>query len=220
MLRVFLETMTTLILTRDEVRGLLEVGEVVAAVETAFARHGSGSTRMPPKVYLPLPEHEGDFRAMPVYFPPSGTEEASAGVKWINAHPSNPSRHGLPSVMGVFILSDPETAAPMAVMDATELTAARTGAAAAVASKYLRPRGGDRLALVGCGAQAPSVLAAHLTIMQPTEILLTDRNPAAAQRLAAAHPALPCRAVELEEALRADIVCTMTPSREGFIKLD
>ena len=147
---------------------------------------------MPPKVYLPLPEHHGDFRAMPVYFPAADGAAASAGVKWVNAHPENPTRHGLPSVLGIFILSDPETARPLAIMDATEITAARTGAAAAVATKYLSPDNAQTLALIGCGAQASSVLAAHLVIMQPSEIRLADLDPAAAKRLAAAHshPAL------------------------------
>ena len=210
--------MGTLILTRNEVRGLLDISEVVAAVEDAFRRHGNGSTRMPPKVYLPLPEHHGDFRAMPVYFPATDGAAASAGVKWINAHPENPTRHGLPSVLGVFILSDPETARPLAVMDATEITAARTGAAAAVATKYLGPDNAQTLALIGCGAQATSVLAAHLVVMQPSEITLSDQDPAAAARLAAAHPDLPCKTAELTTALRADVVCTMTPSRRGFIE--
>jgi len=77
---------------------------------------------MPVKVYLDLPQFNGDFRAMPAYI------EGSAGVKWVNAHPSNPERHGLPSVLGLYILSDPVTAQPLAVMDATLLTAMRTGA--------------------------------------------------------------------------------------------
>lgn len=211
--------MGTLVLTREEVADLLDTAEVVGAVEHAFARHGSGSTRMPPKVYLPLPEHAGDFRAMPVYFPAYNGSAASAGVKWINAHPENPARHGLPSVLGIFILSDPETARPLAIMDATELTAARTGAAAAVATKHLAAPDADTLTLVGCGAQAPSVLAAHASVMTLKEVRLVDRDEAAADRLAAVHPDLPCRRTALAEGLTADVICTMTPSRGGFIEM-
>src|SRR5262245_26758766 len=103
----------------------------IPAVEGAFAAHGRGEAVMPPKLYLPLPQHAGDFRAMPAYV------AGSAGVKWVNMHPENPARHGLPSVMGVYVLSDPATAVPLEVMDGTLLTAFRTGAAGAVASKYL-----------------------------------------------------------------------------------
>src|SRR6185369_5530135 len=123
--------MRTLLLTGNDVRSLLSPELAVPAVERAFAAHGRGETIMPAKVYLPLPQYDGDFRGMPVYM------DGSAGVKWVNAHPRNPSRNGLPAVLAVFILSDPATAVPLAIMDATALTAMRTGAAAAVAAKYL-----------------------------------------------------------------------------------
>src|SRR5512144_1047045 len=125
--------MPTRILTRGDVARLCTMEMALDAVEVAFAAHGRGETRMPVKVYLPLPEHAGDFRAMPAYF------SGAAGVKWVNSHPQNPARHKLPAVMGVYILSDPATARPLAIMDATLLTAFRTGAAAGVATKHLYP---------------------------------------------------------------------------------
>ncbi|WP_275935410.1 hypothetical protein [Sorangium cellulosum] len=67
----------------------------VAAVEAAFAAHGRGEAAMPPKVYPGLPAHDGDLRAMPAY------ADGAAGVKWVNSHPKNPARFGLPSVMGL-----------------------------------------------------------------------------------------------------------------------
>src|SRR5689334_23420969 len=88
----------------------------IPAVERAFAAHGRGEAVMPPKLYLPLEKYAGDFRAMPSLM------GDAAGVKWVNMHPENPKRFNLPSVMGVFILSDPETAFPLAVMDGTRLT--------------------------------------------------------------------------------------------------
>ena len=103
----------------------------VKAVESAFAAFGRGEASMPPKVYLPIEDHDGDFRAMPARL------GSSAGIKWVNVHARNRDRHGLPTVMGVYILNDPATAFPLAVMDGTLLTALRTGAAAGVASKYL-----------------------------------------------------------------------------------
>ena len=125
------------IVRREDVRSLLSPELAFGAVERAFAAHGRGEDVMPPKVYLGLPQYDGDFRGMPVYL------DGHAGIKWVNAHPKNPSRHGLPSVLAVFILSDAETAAPLAIMDATALTAMRTGAAAAVASAYEAAPGDD-----------------------------------------------------------------------------
>ncbi len=202
----------TRILTGTELRGLLDATSALAAVEQAFAEHGRGETIMPPKVYLPLESFGGDFRAMPVC---AGT---AAGVKWVNAHPENPERHGLPAVMAVFVYSDPETALPLAIMDATYMTAIRTGAAAAVATKYLAPSGARRLGLIGCGAQARTVLACHAEVMPLDEVLLADRSEQASKKLMAEFPDLPCRRAEISQAATADVVCTMTPSRAPIVR--
>ncbi|HEU4532635.1 MAG TPA: hypothetical protein VFS00_00910, partial [Polyangiaceae bacterium] len=166
---------TTLILSAADVRSLLSMPEAVRAVELAFAEHASGRALMPPKVYLSLEAYGGDFRAMPSYVGPgpgAGPDgapapdalPAAAGVKWVNSHPDNPQRHGLPSVMGVYILSDPATALPLAILDATVLTAARTGAAAAVASRHLAKPGPKTLGFVGAGVQSRWMLAAHRAV--------------------------------------------------------
>jgi ornithine cyclodeaminase/alanine dehydrogenase len=212
--------MPTLILTHRDVASLVGASDALAAVETAFALHGSGRTRMPPKVYLALPEHDGDFRAMPVFIDRldvgSGAIPA-AGIKWINSHPKNLARHALPAVIGVFILSDPETAYPLAILDATVLTALRTGAAAAVATKYLARPDARSLALIGCGAQARNTLRAHASLKKWDEVLLHDSRKAAAEALARDHGELPCRVVDVDEASRADVICTMTPSRGPLV---
>ena len=84
---------------------------------------------MPPKVYLQSPPN-GDFRAMPAL------GDGFAMLKWISSFPGNPAR-GLPTVMGVVLLSDAATSAPLAILDARSVTALRTGAVAAVAAQAL-----------------------------------------------------------------------------------
>lgn len=212
--------MKTLILTHRDIASLLRPADAVGAVERAFALHGTGATRMPPKVYLPLPEFDGDFRAMPVFIPHldvGGEARPAAGVKWINAHPRNPERHGLPSVVGVFILSDPETARPLAIMDATLMTSLRTGAGAAVATKHLARADAATLGVIGCGAQARSVIRCHAATRRWSEILLHDARSDVAQAVAAELGELPCRVVDLATAAAADVVCTMTPSRTPVV---
>jgi ornithine cyclodeaminase/alanine dehydrogenase len=204
--------MTTLILSRSAMTSLLPMAEVLAAVEGAFRAHGEGRARMPPKVYLPLPEHAGDFRAMPAFL------EGAAGVKWVSSHPENPARHGLPAVSGLLILNDPETAAPLAVMDATWLTALRTGAAAAVASKHLAAARPHSLGFVGCGVQARTLLEAHRVIYPgDLELRMADRDAEAAQAFAAQAGG---RATSIAEAAACDIVCTSTPARAPVIDAD
>src|SRR5690349_4034599 len=104
------EPLRTLVLTYDDVQQLADMTLAVEAVEQAFAAHAQGRARMPSKVYLSLPEHGGDFRAMPSLM------GAYAGVKWVNAHPDNAARFGLPTVMGTYVLSDPRTGFPLAIM--------------------------------------------------------------------------------------------------------
>ncbi|HVS15662.1 MAG TPA: NAD(P)-binding domain-containing protein [Thermoanaerobaculia bacterium] len=203
--------MTTKVLTQSEVRSLLDMERVVPAVEAAFAAHGRGETQMPVKVYLELRRYDGDFRAMPAYF------DGSAGVKWVNAHPNNLERHGLPAVLGMYILSDPSTALPLAVMDATYLTAARTGAAAAVAARHLANRSPRRIGFVGCGVQARTMLEALRTVYEGFEVLGADRSEAAARRFA---EEVGGRAVVVEEAAACDVVCTATPSRIPVVRRD
>lgn len=201
--------MTTLILTQSEVRAVLPMERAVEAVEQAFAAHGRGETLMPAKVYLDLSRYDGDFRAMPSYV------NGSAGVKWVNCHPENAGRHGLPTVIGMYILSDPDSGAPLAVMDATYLTAARTGAAAAVASKYLARGDSKRVGFIGCGVQAHTALAALRVVFEGLAVVAHDRNRESAERFATEAGG---RQAAAEEAAGCDIVCTLTPSRKPVVE--
>jgi ornithine cyclodeaminase/alanine dehydrogenase len=120
--------------------------------------------------------------------------------------------------MGVYIYSDPRTGLPLAIMDATGLTALRTGAAAAVATRHLARKDATVLGVIGCGAQAESLVRAHGIVMSLEEVRLHDRQPGAATRLAACLPDLACRVCALGEAAAADVVCTLTPSRQPIVE--
>ena len=201
--------MPTRILSRKDVARLLSMDLALTAVERAFLAHGRGEARMPSKVYLDLPEHAGDFRAMPAFL------DGAAGVKWVNSHPENPVRHNLPAVMGVYVLSDPATARPLAVMDATLLTAFRTGAAAGVATKFLAAGAPRTLGFVGCGVQARFLLDAHRALFSGMELLMSDVSEAAARRFASEASG---RVGSVEEAAGCDVVCTSTPVRTPVVR--
>ena len=133
--------METLVLDRDAVERNARMGDVIPAVEAAFAAYQRDDVEMPAKSYVELPEYNGDFRSMPAYMHAQGNgtreEWDAAAVKWVNVHPDNPGDYDLPTVMGTVIYSDPETGFPLSIMDGTELTRQRTGAAAAVATDHL-----------------------------------------------------------------------------------
>ncbi len=132
----------------------LSMNEVVELVEAAFLAKGRGEVEMPPKPGIhPMPD--SFIHAMPAYLPAMG----AAGMKWVSGFPTNQAR-GLPYITGLLILNDPETGFPTAVMDCTWITAERTGAATAVAARYLARPDTRTAAILGCGVQGRANVAA------------------------------------------------------------
>ncbi|MBM3149508.1 MAG: alanine dehydrogenase [Chloroflexi bacterium] len=201
--------MPTIFLARKDVKELLNMKEILEAVEQAFRDHAVGKAAMPPKAYLSL--EQGDLRAMPA------AVSGAAGMKWVNSHPQNPSR-GLPTVMAVLIVNDPATGYPLAVMDATDLTAYRTGATAAIAAKYLARKDSHTLGIVGAGKQAYTQLMAHAEMFDLKLVKVFDLSPAATQKFVQSFPEFTIQATSLEDAVAADILCTLTPAREPVVK--
>jgi alanine dehydrogenase len=194
----------------DTEKGLVQ-WEINRAVESAFADHGRGLVQMPPKVYITFPE--GDFRTMPAYLP----SLSIAGVKIVNVHPQNPQR-GLPTVMALTIIIDIATGVPVAIINATKLTDLRTGAAGAIACKYLSPKKEITLGVIGTGRQAEAQVTAISQELSIRNIRVWSRNPkhaeSFAQRLSIFDPA----AVSIEKACDADVIVTTTPSRSPIIQ--
>ena len=201
--------MSTLLLGRKEVAGLLDMGEVMRVVEQAFRDYAAGCAQMPAKVYIRVPR--GDFRAMPAAVP------HAVGVKWVNVHLSNHER-GLPSIMGVLILSDPDTAYPLAIMDATEITAYRTAATSANASRHLARPESRTLGLIGAGRQAHMHLQSHALVFPLERVRVHDVHPEAAEALVRCFPQFCVEATTAEQAAASDIVCTLTPSTAPVVK--
>jgi len=146
-----------LYLSQNDVRAVgLTMAEIIDLVEQAFREKGLGRTEMPPKPGL-HPAEDAFIHAMPAYIPAL----KAAGIKWVSGFPQNMER-GLPYITGLLILNDPETGFPLAVMDAVWITAMRTGAASAVAAKYLARPDSASLGILGCGVQGRT----HLEAMQ------------------------------------------------------
>ena len=200
--------MQTRLLTQSDVLACVSMQEAITAVESAFRHYALGQASMPPKIYLDVPG-SGDFRAMPACI---GNK---AGIKWVSVHPQNPKQHNLPTVMATLILNDAHNAHPLAIMDATMLTAFRTGAAAAVSSKYLAMKNPKRLGIIGCGVQGRHLVDAHRVLFPDIEVLVADSNSAAAAAFATRMQA---RVVSMQEAAGAEILCTATPSYMPIVK--
>jgi alanine dehydrogenase len=149
----------TLLLTGKQVKKLLEMKDVLGAVENAFRHKGLGKVQMPPKVYLFYEKFNGDLRTMPSYV----EDMDVSAVKIVNVHPDNAKNFGMRTVMAVLVLVNPHTGAPLAFMDATHITDMRTGGASAVASKYLARPNPKILGIIGCGNQARTQMLALIT---------------------------------------------------------
>ena len=176
--------------------------EAYDAVKAAFIAHAKGEWTMPPKLYV-TNYPAGDFRAMPAL------GGGHALLKWVTSFPGNPAK-GLPTVTGLVLLSDAETGALLALLDAAGVTALRTAAAAVIAAETLCRPGAESIAVVGCGVNGAETvrmfraLGSNVTLWDVDEA----RAAAVAERLGA-HVA-PSQA----DALTADIVVTVTPGRD------
>ncbi|ELZ29808.1 ornithine cyclodeaminase [Halogeometricum pallidum JCM 14848] len=208
--------MQTLLLNSDDVHENANMGDLVPAIEEAFAAFERGDAQMPPKSYVDLPQYNGDFRSMPAYM--DAGEWDAAGIKWVNVHPDNDDRFDLPTVMGTMVYSSPETAFPLAIMDGTELTMKRTGAAAAVATDHLAVEDATSLGIVGAGVQSYTQLEAISTVRDIQEVVVSDLDEERVARfLDAFEDEFDVRAGSIEEAAACDVLSTVTPVESPIV---
>jgi ornithine cyclodeaminase len=148
-----------LYLTQADVRAAgLTMAMTLNIVEKVFKLHTLGEVNMPHKTVLDLGERErGRVNAMPAYV---GGDVDVCGIKWIAGFPQNPLKHNLPRGIGLLVINDSWTGVPMAIMDATLISAMRTGAATGVGAKYLARTDASKIALIGAGVQARTQLEA------------------------------------------------------------
>src|SRR5206468_7145938 len=146
------------------------------AVRGAFVAYAGGEWSMPPKVYVPA-YPAGDFRAMPAL------GAGHAALKWVTSFPGNPTR-GLPTVTGVVLLSDAETGALRAVLDAGAVTALRTGAAAVLAAETLARADAGAAAVIGAGVNG--LACAKTFRARGRDVVLWDLDEPRAREAAAA----------------------------------
>jgi alanine dehydrogenase len=190
------------VLDHDAVLRAVSPEDAIRQVREGFARFQAGEWEMPSKVYLQSPPF-GDFRAMPA------RGGGLALLKWITSFPGNPAR-GLPTVTGVICLSDAETGQPLMLLDARSVTALRTGAAAAVATRTLATTDARTVGIVGCGLHG-TWTARCLAAAGYGPGVCFDPDGGAAARLAAE---LGWTSGPRELAVRSDIVCCVTPGAE------
>ncbi|MBE9574906.1 MAG: ornithine cyclodeaminase family protein [Proteobacteria bacterium] len=164
---------------RDIEKVDLPMEEIIEALDESFKEKGLGNVEMPPKPGIHT-QPDAFIHAMPAYVPSLG----SAGIKWVSGYPENYKRN-LPYITGLLILNDPETGVPLSVMDCIWITAMRTGAATAIAAKYMANMESTTVGILGCGVQGRTNLRAlHIMMPKLKEVKAYDISGDAAKKYA------------------------------------
>jgi ornithine cyclodeaminase/alanine dehydrogenase len=158
------------ILGREVLEALLPPSDVIAAVERAFRECAAGRAAALPRAVLPMGRHDV-FLAMVSALPRLG----ALGTKLVTVVERNQSR-GLPTIHASYLLTDPETGAPLALMEAGFLTGVRTGATSAVAARHLARPDSRVVACFGAGVQARFQLLCLSQVLPVVEVRVVGRN--------------------------------------------
>ena len=198
-----------LILNQQDVKGLLDIPDMLDALERAFVAFSAGKASVPPRVAARA--ERGLLGVMPGYLPGVALE-----AKIVSVFPAN-HEQGRPSHQGLIALFDEDDGTPLAIMDGIYVTAIRTGGGAAVSARALARKDSRVLTILGAGAQGHSHLATLPLVREFEEIRIASRNQRRANDLAAENPR--AKVVEkFDDAVKgADVVCCCTDAREPII---
>ncbi len=206
-----------LFLNRSQVEGLLDLGQLIDALAPAMAELSAGSVSLPPRTAARVPHVDGLLAAMPAYMP----SPKALAAKLVGVFPENlPPLHTHQALVAVF---DPDSGTPLAVMDGSFITEARTAAASALATRLLARPDAEVLLVVGTGAQARSHARTVPLVRRLSEVRIAGRDRRKADQVVAeVAPELQVsvRAVGLDEHAfeGADIVCATTHSPEPVVR--
>jgi alanine dehydrogenase len=200
-----------IVLNQAEVRELLDLDRLVEALADAHAELTAGKTSMPPRIAALVPEREALLGVMPAYLPSAGL-----ACKLVTLFPQNRDRETHQAAIVVF---DPENGTPLALMDGTYVTATRTAAGSALATRLLAREDARVLAVIGTGVQARTHARALPRVRPIKEIRVAGRDRAKAAALAE-ELGPSARAVDsYEDALRgADVVAATTHATEPVVR--
>ncbi|MBN9489629.1 MAG: ornithine cyclodeaminase family protein [Alphaproteobacteria bacterium] len=209
-----------LILSRADVTRLMDFPAYIEAVEAGFRAAAAGRALVPPATGFDVPGGAYHAKAAALLDGPGGI----VAVKLNANYPSNPSAHGLPTIQGVIYLADADDGRPLALMDSIEITINRTGAATALAARYLARPDARVATICGAGVQGRIQSRAVAQAIGLERLHVWDIRIAAAQALAdelSKELALDVRpAYDLAVARHSDVIVTCTSSRQAFLTPD
>jgi alanine dehydrogenase len=206
-----------LVLTEAETRNLLDPDALREAVAAAMREVSAARVSMPARIAAQVPDR-GLLAAMPAYLPGAG----GLAVKLVSLFPGN-AGSGLPTHQAVILVFDPDTGAPVALLDGTWITTARTAAASALSADLLARPDARSLAILGTGVQARAHAQAMMRVRPIRTIRVAGRRPERAEELATGlrdSLGVDVRATGgyAEACHGADIVCATTHSPTPVVR--
>jgi len=193
-----------LFLDEEQVRKHLRMADLIPAMEKALIDFSAGKVTQPVRQVIAIDPPGGFYGMMPALTP------EGLGQKIVTFYPPNAEKN-LPTHMATILLNDPQTGAPLAVMDGRLITEMRTAAVSAAATKLLAPKDAKVLAILGSGVQARSHIEALRLVRQFQKIRVWSPNKSHAEQFAREMGA---QAMSAEDAIRdADVIVTATSSK-------
>jgi alanine dehydrogenase len=207
----------TLLLTAQDVASLLDFEECMKTVEEAFRLYAEGRAAKPGLLHVDSMDGEFHIKAGALEL-----RKRYFALKVNGGFFRNVEHYGMPNIQGLIVLCDGENGYPLAVMDSKEITRKRTGAATAVAAKYLARAESKTVTICGCGAQGRIQLRALTCVLPIEKVFAVSRDQMKALEFARQMSQQLGLHVEttqdLQSALQSSDVCvTCTPSRKPIV---
>ena len=209
-----------LALSSAEVEALLDPDALRQALASAMADLSSGRASMPPRIAAHVDERGGFVAAMPAYLPAAGIVAA----KLVSLFPGNAGTT-LPTHQAIVVVFAAATGQPVALLDGTSITTARTAAGSALATDLLARPDADVLAIIGTGVQARAHAHAVVRVRRFRELRIAGRDRGRAESLAAElrgvlDVEVVVAASTADACAGADVVCATTGAAEPVVRRD
>ena len=208
-----------LLLSESDVRAVLSMDDLIAAMESALNQFSSGGVRQPLRNIVDVGDGHAFYGVMPAYI----RAPAALGTKLVSVYHENAAA-GLPSHLATIVLHDPETGALRAVIDGRYITEARTAAVSAASARYLARTDARVLTVLGAGVQARSHVEALTRVRDFQEVRVWGRDPARVRALiddiSPHSPAIRFVAAASPDqaADGADVIALVTASRQPVLR--
>ncbi len=210
--------MNVLVLSHTDVARLLTMEACIEVMADALRATSQGGAVLPLRSMVWMPDRTGMIGLMPGFLERSEQGVGTLGLKVVSIFPGNHAA-GYDSHQGVVMLFDTRYGSPLAIMDASSITAIRTAACSGVATRALARDDAGDLAILGSGVQARTHLAAMRAVRTLRRVRVWSRTAANAERFAAESP-VPVEVMPTARAAvdGADLICTTTATREPILE--